>query len=439
MGDLLGVPAGVNVSRIIFFAIPLLAVTSALITFGLFMLFGLLFRRRVLRRVRDVERSIWNGDLDDARRKTEQWERGVRRKNAYDRVNIAWAWSRIGDHDRALSTLDGTTTPKGRASRAVRRQADELRYEGLRATERQAEAGWFLNDVVDRDPRAPWLVGARVSSARASGERSHLEAAVEQARSVATADPKNIQAAWAVLRVATEQNRFAEGAEMLEQIVRQTERNARKNRMGHPPGFYHLLVALGTLHVASGSEERAEDAFGTALSRAPDQQAAAQEIVRARAGALFSARRFAEAATAYEGILAEAPDARLFLALAECRHREGDPEAASDALARARDLDPEIQGGRLLEARLLSDAGDVRQAERIALEEAGDEDTTDPLSLYTIAYIRATGHLAGAEATLRRYVDLQPHDQDLGPLLDKPAPGGGSWRERLEVARRPDV
>jgi hypothetical protein len=94
---------------------------------------------------------------------------------------------------------------------------------------------------------------------------------------------------------------------------------------------------------------------------------------------------------------------------------------------------------RFLRCQILVDLGEMSEADRLAREAASERPASDPETVYTLAYVAATAHLPDADATLRRYVELLPNDPDLGPLLERLAPDGRTWRERLEVAPRPDM
>jgi hypothetical protein len=86
-----------------------------------------------------------------------------------------------------------------------------------------------------------------------------------------------------------------------------------------------------------------------------------------------------------------------------------------------------------LEARILADRGRTAEAEDILKRLAGEE-ASESRWAYTMAYVRVQCGLPGAEDSLRQYVAVAPEDPDLVALLSRPAPGGGTWRERLEVA-----
>jgi len=196
------------------------------------------------------------------------------------------------------------------------------------------------------------------------------------------------------------------------------------------------LVHGGTL-LAARRDDEAEAAFQEFRERSSDRSAAEQQVSKIRAETLLYAGRTSEAASAYETLVASREGPGSYVGLAMCRVRLGDPQGASDALDRAEALGFDPDKALPVRAQIMVDRGLGAEAEELALRAAGgDPATSDPGSLYTLAYVRATSaHLAEAEETLRRYVELQPHDPDLAPLLERPAPDGRTWRERLEVAR----
>lgn len=116
----------------------------------------------------------------------------------------------------------------------------------------------------------------------------------------------------------------------------------------------------------------------------------------------------------------------------------GKLDGAFEALQRAREVGGDATWAELLEARLLSDAGRPTEAVAVVLRCCG-EDATDPSSLHTLACVRVSHGLPGAERTIRRLATLYPWIVDREDLFDRRVPDGTTWRERLEVAPEPDV
>lgn len=162
-------------------------------------------------------------------------------------------------------------------------------------------------------------------------------------------------------------------------------------------------------------------------------------MLASRAGALLASGRLDEAARSYEQLTGGEAAAEAFVGLAMCSVHQGEAERAAGMLDRAQELGYPSATARFLRAQILVDLGRVAEADRLAHEAAEERPPSDPEALYTLAHVGATAHLPYGEETLRRYVELQMNDPDLPALLERPAPGGATWRDRISVASRPDV
>jgi tetratricopeptide (TPR) repeat protein len=417
------------------------AMLALVLVIGVVLFLVLRYRRVSLQSAADVRASIKAGDLEGARDRAEGWERRVKPKDVLQRVQLAGSWFAIGDHERALTTLSSTKYPpawKGWSFRPLRRQADEIRYRSLLGLGKTMEADWCLNEVVDTDPGAPWLVEVLAEGARRSGDPRRVDAALDHARRFVETHPGDLYAGHALLTSALERGAFAEAAAALDEMVPKIEAKVRGARAVYRSDLSELRSLEGMVRLASGDEEGAEKAFAAALERDHGEVAIAR-VAKARADGLFNAHRFEEAADAYEQILSSADDGNALLALIECRRQLGTGGGVAPDLQGARSMGGDEKWAGLLEARLLADEGKGRDAERVALEAAGSDEPVDLTALYTLGYVRATNDLPGAEQTLRRWVVLFPERDDLDDVLDAPVLGGGTWRERISVEPRPDL
>jgi tetratricopeptide (TPR) repeat protein len=371
----------------------------------------------VTRRMQAIARHVYDGDLDGARTLVERWDRGNGPQHPLARVKLAGAWSMVGDHQRVLQVLDGTKLPKGRRGRSLRRMASDLRFRTLKAIGDEDRAEWVLRDTVAKDPTAPWL-------AIASSERASPTGTL----------PRDPRVLALLVQDALEDRRFEEAADIAERLVSRIAANPL-DRWVLP----YAYQTLGTAQLAAGRDSAADASFRESVRRAPDRGAAEKRVMSARAGALLVAGRLAEAAPAYEALVADQGTADAFAGLAMCRIRQGEVERAAHDLDRADALGYASEKARFLRAQILVDQGRPAEAVALARDAAGARASSDPLAAYTLAYVLATAQHPDAEAALRRYVELQPNDPDLPRLLDRPAPRAMTWRGVLEVAPRPDL
>ena len=93
---------------------------------------------------------------------------------------------------------------------------------------------------------------------------------------------------------------------------------------------------------------------------------------------------------------------------------------------------------RLIRSQIVADLGRHDEAIDLAREAAGSYPPSDRQTTYTLAYVLATAQHPDAEAALRRYVEVLPHDPDLPHLLIRPAPDGRTWREYLALTAGPE-
>jgi tetratricopeptide (TPR) repeat protein len=408
-------------------------VVDIAVVMGGFFLVSRAYARRIIRRSLSIVERAKAGDVEGARSLAEAWDQGDRPRTPFARVNLAKVWAIIGDHRRVLSVIDGTKIPNSKACRPVRRAAAELKYEALRSLGEETRAEWFLRDAAEADPSAPWLATSRLKAALSEGDATAAGSAAADVSVMLRKRPQDPALLVILAQEALANHRFAEAADLLERLI------ARLDRPTRHPSVQDLYLALGVARQAAGRDTAAEQAFREVVERSSEREIAERKVMFSRAAGLLFVRRLDEAAAVYEALATDDEVGDAFAGLAMCRVRLGNPEGAGDALDRAETLGFDSSKARPVRAQILVDQGRGAEAEQLALDAAGDAATNDPGALYTLAYVRATAHLPDAEGTLRRYVDLQPNDPDLGPLLDRPAPGGLTWEERLKVAPRPDV
>lgn len=332
--------------------------------------------------------------------------------NPLGRLRLAAGWSLAGDHHRALGVLDSIEIPGGRAGRYIRRLASEQRFDVLEALGEHERAKRILDDAIEEDPGAPWLLRA---TSKDQGELTD-GAIVAQGMHV---------------KEAFKGHRFAEAADTHEAVLRRIARNPVA-RLALPLG--HLV--LGSAQLSAGRDSAAEASFQEFVKRSSDQDAAEKRVMKARAEALLRSGRISEAAPVYEALVAEEGTADAYAGLAMCLVRLGEVERAARDLDRAEALGFDGDRARFLRAQILVDQGRSEEAVTLAHEAARSRPSSDPQAAYTLAYVLATAQHPDAEATLRTYVTIDPNDPDLDPLLDRPAPNGRTWREHLESSPR---
>jgi len=389
--------------------VPLVAVA----VLGGLWLIWILFARRDARRLLAIGELVMDGDLERAKAVADRWSQGFDSPNPLGRLRLATGWSLAGDHHRALSVLDSIELPQGRSGRVIRRLASEQRFDVLEALGENERARKILDDAIEEDPGAPWLLRA---TSKDQGEWAD----------------GSIVAQGMHVKEAFKGHRFAEAADTHEAVLRRIGRNPVA-RLALPLG--HLI--LGTAQLAAGRDSAAEASFQQFVNRSTDRVAAERRVMNSRAQALLISRRLSEATSAYEAVVAGQSTPDGFAGLAMCRLRLGEVEQAARDLDRAEELGYDADKARFLRAQILVDQGRSEEAMTLAHEAARSRPSSDPQAVYTLAYVLATAHHPDAEATLRTYVMIDPNDPDLGPLLDRPAPNGRTWREYLESPPRP--
>lgn len=408
----------------------ILVVDLAVVLGGLYLVFRTR-ARRVVRRSAAIFRRVMDDDPEEARTLVAEWDRGGRPKDPFARLHIAKAWSMIGEHQRALSVLDSTKVPKGRMGRSLRRKASELRYRSLKGIGENDRADWFLRDAAADDPGAPWL-GEFSSEVSKADTRQPWESKHERRERWS---PRDARAIAVLAQEAVRERRFEDAAELHERFLKRVAKDPTARLI-----LPEMYLAHGAALLAASRDEEAEVAFQEYRARSSDPSAAGRQVIKIRAETLLYVGRIAEALSAYKTLVASREGPGALAGVAMCRLRLGDPQGASDAMDRAEVLGLDPDKARPVRAQIMADQGLGAEADELALRAAGgDHATTDPAALYTLAYVRATGNLPGAEETLRRYVELQPNDPDLIPLLERPAPGGRPWRELIEIPARPDA
>ena len=412
----------------------IILIVDVVVVLGGFYLLSKFLSARVIKRSAHILRLTTEGHTDAARELATEWDRAARPRSPFGRVNLAKVWFVLGEHKRALSVLDATKIPNSRACRPLRRIAAHVRYDALRGLGENERAEWFLRDQAAIDPTAPWLAFSRWETATTGGDVEAAGAALADVRALFAKHPKDEAVLAALAQDAFTGHRYADAADLLERLVRRLDRPGARRLTR-----FELYLLLGMAQVAVGRDAAADGSFRTFVERSSDPADAERRVLGTRAGAYLVAGRLDEATRAYEQqLVADGESADAHVGLAMCVLRRGDSVRAARLLDRAEELGYPPEKGHLLRAQILVDLGEVAQADRLTREVAEGRSESDPELVYTVAYVRATAHLPDADATLRRYVELQPNDPDLPALLDRPAPEGGTWRERLALAPRPD-
>ena len=411
----------------------IILIADIVVVLGGFFLLSKILSTRVIKRTSHIMRLSTEGHSDAARELASAWDQGGRPRSPFARVNLAKVWLVLGEHERSLSLLDATKIPNSRACRALRRIAAHVRYDALRALGEHDRAEWFLRDQAAIDPAAPWLAFSRWEAATTDGDTDAAVAAVGDLRTLFGRNPKDEAVLAALAQDAFMGHRYPDAADLLERLVRSLDRPGARRLTR-----FELYLLLGMAQVAAGRDTAADRSFRSFVDQSSEPQVAARRVLGARAGGYLATGRLDEATRAYEQLAAEGESADAQVGLAMCFLRRGDPARAARLLDRAEELGHTPEKSRLLRAQILVDLGMIDDADRLTREAAVGRSGSDPELAYTFAYVRATAHLPDAEETLRRYIELQPNDPDLAALLDRPAPGGGRWRERLEVEPRPD-
>jgi tetratricopeptide (TPR) repeat protein len=424
--------------------IPVLIVAIALAiptTFGVLWLYvRLLYFPRIRRRILAVDRARSAGGVDAARGELAVWERHVPKRDYNALIVIARGWHLLGDQERALAALDRIRWPWWYPDRAFRRAADGLRYQVLREAGRNPAADALLNRALDRDPGAPWLETVRFEKA-IGGEPPESLAAYERSKASALGEHPNIELLAKVASRAAALGRFDEAVALTRRLLAELSARERKPggivpTAGHLRNRALLHAAIGALLQGAGDGSGAEREFEVAAAELRDDEGR-RSLAICRAEGLLYARRFSDAAAAFEGVASGRDDGRGLLELAVCRWQLRDLGGARRALERARELRPDLVSVRRLDAMLLVDEGKRDRAVEAIRREEGDPSGDGNFS---VAYVRAVLGLPGAERSLRAVAALHAQDDpDVEALLDRTAPDGRTWREHLAEPSRPDL
>lgn len=388
-------------------------VVVAVIVFGGVYLYLQLSARRDARRMLGISERAADGDAEGAKALVAGWERRTDRAIPLRRLRVVQGWQDAGDHERALALLENIELPKGRSGRSLRWMAWESKFEALKALGQAERAQAVLEEAINEDPAAPWLLIAAPMDPRL------------------TPRTRSVYARGKPIRDAFMDHRFGEAADMMEALIPRAARNPMA-RVALPLGY----LFLGSAQLAAGRDSVAEASFRAFVERSLDRDAAERRVMEARAGALLSGGRYSEAASVYEALVDETGMPSAYSGLAMCRVRLGEADAAARDLDRAEELGFDRDRARFVRAQILVDQRRSAEAVTLAYEAAGTRPPSDPEAAYTLAYVLATAQHPDAEATLRSYVAMQPDDPDLSPLLDRSAPNGSTWREYLESRRR---
>ncbi|MBT8388240.1 MAG: tetratricopeptide repeat protein, partial [Altererythrobacter sp.] len=230
----------------------------------------------------------------------------------------------------------------------------------------------------------------------------------------------------------------------------------KRARMLEPEEFrwaYYLAVARQYL----GRYEESASAFREALTIDPDSIEARIQL----AGVLFEINETARSIELYQEITTEFPERiDAWLGLGKALDRSGDPDAAFNALRRAKDIGPQFGDVRFALAAVLRARGDHEGAAReLAAYEKRARVTINTSDQYTTAVVRlnvsdqpllskadyqiARGQFGEAVRFFRQALEINPENQDAwGGLVyslartgDKDATAEG-YREALAAGIR---
>jgi tetratricopeptide (TPR) repeat protein len=395
---------------------------------------------RIRRRILALDQRRASDGIDAVRGDLAVWERHVSKRDANQLIVIARQWYVLGDHDRALAALDRIRWAWWVPDRAFHRAADELRYRVLRDAGRDPGADALLNRTIDRDPVAPWLDAVRFEKSTAAADPRERLAGYERARSAALQEHPHMEILAKVAAQAISLGRVDDAVLLSRRLLTQMQERERwpggyVRTTAHVRNIARLRAAIGALLLGTGDEPGAEREFELAAATLAQDEEGRRDLAVSRAEGLMHARRFEEAASAFERLVAEGPDVKVLVWLAICRWRLADPDAARSAIREVRALEPDLTSIGMLEAMLLADEGKRDEAGAM-LGSIGPEDE-DSLA---VAYVRSVLGLPGAERSLRLVTALYPHDDpDVAMLLDRVAPDGRPWRAHLDEPRRPDA
>jgi tetratricopeptide (TPR) repeat protein len=388
----------------------------ALVVVGGYYLAFLAFARRDTGRQVAISDHAMDRDPEGAKALAAEWEREGLPRSPLGRLRLARAWSIAGDHRRALTVLDSVELPGGRVGRPLRRMASQVRFVALEALGEKERAARILDETIEEDPAAPWLLATDPKLVKAPSVKRSL---VAQGMDV---------------KEALKEHRFDDAAGMTEVLIRRAGRNPSVR-----PALPNVYMILGSAQLAAGQDEAADASFRLFVDLSRDRDAAQKRMKLVRAEAVLLGGRISQATAAFEALVDEQGTPEAFAGLAMCRVRQGDADLAARDLDRAIELGYDDQKARFLRAQILVDQGRLTEAVALAREVASSRPSSDLQAVYTLAYVLATAQQPDAEAALRRYVAADPNDPDLAPLLQRPAPDGSTWREFLEAPPSPDL
>ncbi len=318
-----------------------------------------------------------------------------------------------GDPDGAAAVLAPLAAEPASAPPAVLAFLAGLRVDQGRAEEALALLAPRLEGAGPAEAEL-LFVAARAARALGRGE----EAERHLARSAALAPQSRAAVLLATLR--TQAERHAEAAALLAPIV---EGDAFAATVAADPGFAHeILVHYGTTlvalsraadavpHLRRAAELRPDDAaawklLGRTLVESGEVDAARQALARAQELEEAAHRRAVEATERRE-------EARGLVERAVALHGEGKHAEALELLARAAELAPADPVPRMLEVRLLVSL--ERRDEALAAADAlVAQVPSSPEVLHLRGMARwSFGDAAGAEADLRRALELDPEHRE---------------------------
>jgi predicted Zn-dependent protease len=294
--------------------------------------------------------------------------------------------------------------------------ASQVRFVALEALGEKERAARILDETIEEDPAAPWLLATDPKLVKAPSVK------------------RSLVARGMDVKEALKEHRFDDAADMTEVLIRRAGRNPSVR-----PALPNVYMILGSAQLAAGRDEAADASFRLFVDLSRDRDAAQKRMKLVRAEAVLLGGRISEATAAFEALVDEQGTPEAFAGLAMCRVRQGDADLAARDLDRAIDLGYDDQKARFLRAQILVDQGRLTEAVTLARDVASTRPSSDLQAVYTLAYVLATAQHPDAEAALRRYVAADPNDPDLAPLLQRPAPDGSTWREFLGAPPSPDL
>jgi tetratricopeptide (TPR) repeat protein len=378
------------------------------------LIMGYFFVGLALQRRRRVENSlrmvaihglITEGKIEEAAAAVTAAAAKSRYREPASQYQLALLFMRLKKYQEAVDQIDRLGHLEEPAAGVIFR----VRHAALMALGRTAEAVTMLEET-DRSHdslewRASWLMH---TPQRGYLDDQHMLVATE----LLAASPADPLALSIAARGALDRRRWDEAAGFARQLIDVSQ----AGQLAHP------RLQLGGALFVSGHVTEAEAQF--ALIREGGASELAAEIERWKILMLLWDGRFNEALMLARQLVRDRPDEALsHLMLAEALWRTGDLDGA-ERENHAAQKDGYNEDSRRLESLILADRGRAQEALELAAQ------AEDPTRFCT-TYVRCKFGLAGAEEALLDHIEAIPTDIDNEILLALPAPGGGTWGDRI--------